>query len=64
MGFNRLRDEQNLDAEQAETADGRQHGVGVGSHHLLSCELLLAVVDHASLLIGFNVWTALRVDWP
>ena len=63
MGFDRLRDEQNRDAEQAETADGRQYGVGVDSHQLASCELLLAVVDHASLVFGSSVWTALRVDW-
>jgi hypothetical protein len=36
----------------------------VGSHHLASCELLLAVVDHASLVFGSSLWTALRVDWP
>ena len=64
MGFDGLRDQQNRDAEQAETADGCQYGLGVGPHHLASRELLLVVVDHASLLIGFNVWTALRVDWP
>ena len=64
MGFDGLWKQQNRNAEQAETADGRQHGVGVGTHHFASRELLLAVVDHASLVIGFNVWTGLRVDWP
>jgi hypothetical protein len=64
MGFDRLRDQQNCDAEQAEAADGSQYGVGVGSHHLASRELLLVVVVHASLVSGFNVLTALRVDWP
>ena len=64
MGFDRLRDEQNRDAEQAESADGSQYGVGVGSNHLASRELLLVVVDHAFLVFGFSVWTALRVDWP
>ena len=63
MGFDGLRDQQNRDAEQAETADGRQHGVGVGTHHFPSRELLLAVVDHASLVCISSVWTALRVDW-
>ena len=64
MGFDRLRDQQNRDAEQAEAADGSQYGVVVGPHHLASRELLLVVVVHASLVSGFNVWTALRVDWP
>ena len=52
MGFDGLWKQQNRNAEQAETGDGRQHGVGVGSHHFASRELLLAVVDHASLVFG------------
>jgi len=64
MRFDGLWNQQNRDAEQAKTANSRKHRVGVGSHHLASCELLMVVVDHVSLVIGFNVWTALRVDWP
>ena len=64
IGFDRLRDEKNRDAEQAETADSREYGVGVGSDHFTSRELLLVLVDHSSLVFGFSVWTALRVDWP
>jgi hypothetical protein len=64
MGFGPLRNDKYRDAEQAVTADGLQHGIGVSSHHLASCELLLAVVDHASLVFGSSLWTALRVDWP
>ena len=51
MVFDGLWNQQNRDAEQAETADGRQYGVGVGSNHLASRELLLVVVDHVSRLI-------------
>ena len=47
MGCDGLRKHQNRNAEQAETAYGRQHWVGVGLHHFSSCELLLAVVDHS-----------------
>ena len=50
MGFDGLRDQQNSDAEQAETAESREYGVGVCSHHLTSRELLLVVVDHVSLV--------------
>ena len=63
MGFDGLRDQQNSDAKQAEAADGRQYGVGVGPHHLPCCQFLLAVVVHASCVFGPSVWTALRVDW-
>lgn len=64
MGFDGLWNQQNRDTEQAEATDDTQHWVGVGSHHLASRELLLAVVDHASLVFGSSVWIALRVDWP
>ena len=62
MVFDGLWNQQNRDAEQAEAADSRQYGVGVGSHHLATCELSLAVVNHASLVFGSSVWTPLRVD--
>ena len=62
IGFDGLWNQQNRDAEQAEAADGSQYGVGVVSHHLASCELLLAVVNHASFVFGSSVWTALLCD--
>ena len=55
MGFDGLWNQQNSDAEQAEAADGRQYGVGVGPHHFAGCELLLDVVHHASLVFGLHV---------
>ena len=49
MGSYGLRNQQN---RVAEAADGTQYGVGVGSHHFESSELLLVVIDHASLAFG------------
>ena len=42
----RLRNEQHGHGEQAQAADGSQHGVGVGSHHLPGGEGLVVVVGH------------------
>ena len=42
----RLRNEQQRHGEQAQAADGSQHGVGVGSHHLPRGEGLVVVVGH------------------
>ena len=42
----RLRNEQQRDSEQAQAAEGSQHGVGMGSHHLSGREELVVVVGH------------------
>ena len=42
----RLWEQEQRNGEQAQAADGCQHGVGVGSHHLPRGEGLVVVVGH------------------
>ena len=53
MGLDRLRDQQNRDAEEAESADGRQYGVGTISR-AVSCCWLWSTMRRLSLVPAYG----------
>ena len=57
----RLWEQEQRNGEQAQAADGCQHGVGVGSHHFPRGEGLVVVVGH-DLAPCFQIYIGISID--